>query len=205
MSASDSHYCRNTHLRDISRNDRRLGKEVKNIIQPRREMRLAILSKIHARDRPQLDAQRLQEDGEDIGHEHDEEQLELERSPSRNISGVVSCPPKPRISFAKHLHKGAEKDEPGSIYATATMNPGPTNFRYLRTTSTALAKMPPCRFEPETTLSPLSSTTTPRSTLTSPPTPLAPSHSFTLDRKSTRLNSSHMSISYAVFCLKKKN
>src|SRR5699024_11631746 len=28
---------------------------------------------------------------------------------------------------------------------------------------------------------------------------------FDLDRKSTRLNSSHVSISYAVFCLKKKN
>src|SRR4051812_49767230 len=27
---------------------------------------------------------------------------------------------------------------------------------------------------------------------------------FRVDRKSTRLNSSHMSISYAVFCLKKK-
>src|SRR5699024_12608679 len=27
----------------------------------------------------------------------------------------------------------------------------------------------------------------------------------TVDRKSTRLNSSHVSISYAVFCLKKKN
>src|SRR4051812_33587234 len=27
---------------------------------------------------------------------------------------------------------------------------------------------------------------------------------FLIDRKSTRLNSSHMSISYAVFCLKKK-
>src|SRR5690606_39989388 len=27
----------------------------------------------------------------------------------------------------------------------------------------------------------------------------------TLDRKSTRLNSSHVKISYAVFCLKKKN
>jgi len=26
-----------------------------------------------------------------------------------------------------------------------------------------------------------------------------------LDRKSTRLNSSHITISYAVFCLKKKN
>src|SRR5690242_20874654 len=29
-------------------------------------------------------------------------------------------------------------------------------------------------------------------------------HHCTSDRKSTRLNSSHMSISYAVFCLKKK-
>src|ERR1022692_3378197 len=28
---------------------------------------------------------------------------------------------------------------------------------------------------------------------------------FILDRKSTRLNSSHLVISYAVFCLKKKN
>src|SRR3712207_7835493 len=28
---------------------------------------------------------------------------------------------------------------------------------------------------------------------------------FTADRKSTRLNSSHANISYAVFCLKKKN
>src|SRR5258705_9763445 len=28
--------------------------------------------------------------------------------------------------------------------------------------------------------------------------------SFALDRKSTRLNSSHLGISYAVFCLKKK-
>src|SRR6267142_5980679 len=29
-------------------------------------------------------------------------------------------------------------------------------------------------------------------------------HGYARDRKSTRLNSSHMSISYAVFCLKKK-
>src|SRR5690242_20967911 len=40
-------------------------------------------------------------------------------------------------------------------------------------------------------------------------TPLRPEarallHSVLGDRKSTRLNSSHMSISYAVFCLKKK-
>src|SRR3712207_7620672 len=30
-------------------------------------------------------------------------------------------------------------------------------------------------------------------------------HLMVLDRKSTRLNSSHANISYAVFCLKKKN
>src|SRR5690242_21629981 len=33
----------------------------------------------------------------------------------------------------------------------------------------------------------------------------APAVVHRVDRKSTRLNSSHMSISYAVFCLKKKN
>src|SRR5439155_25479932 len=32
----------------------------------------------------------------------------------------------------------------------------------------------------------------------------AAGHLATLDRKSTRLNSSHVAISYAVFCLKKK-
>src|SRR2546428_199741 len=31
-----------------------------------------------------------------------------------------------------------------------------------------------------------------------------PGHPFAIDRKSTRLNSSHDQISYAVFCLKKK-
>src|SRR5947209_13231459 len=35
-------------------------------------------------------------------------------------------------------------------------------------------------------------------------TPTLPTNSSELDRKSTRLNSSHANISYAVFCLKKK-
>src|SRR5205814_3047242 len=34
--------------------------------------------------------------------------------------------------------------------------------------------------------------------------PLIDSHGNVIDRKSTRLNSSHLGISYAVFCLKKK-
>src|SRR5690625_6940279 len=33
---------------------------------------------------------------------------------------------------------------------------------------------------------------------------LEPDHHLVVDRKSTRLNSSHVAISYAVFCLKKK-
>src|SRR6476620_12401691 len=36
------------------------------------------------------------------------------------------------------------------------------------------------------------------------PAPLGPASPNTSDRKSTRLNSSHANISYAVFCLKKK-
>src|SRR5690242_21532120 len=42
---------------------------------------------------------------------------------------------------------------------------------------------------------------------TDPPPTRRPNRRRTrwIDRKSTRLNSSHMSISYAVFCLKKKN
>src|SRR5690606_41934733 len=34
---------------------------------------------------------------------------------------------------------------------------------------------------------------------------IGPRHAVGQDRKSTRLNSSHVKISYAVFCLKKKN
>src|SRR5437870_11412418 len=46
----------------------------------------------------------------------------------------------------------------------------------------------------------------PRDPLThpSPPRTPAPDDIGTEDRKSTRLNSSHVAISYAVFCLKKK-
>src|SRR5205807_10103450 len=35
--------------------------------------------------------------------------------------------------------------------------------------------------------------------------PQTPRRDYSTDRKSTRLNSSHLVISYAVFCLKKKN
>src|SRR3712207_7125712 len=45
----------------------------------------------------------------------------------------------------------------------------------------------------------------PRCALRIPVRPVAAVHCAQGDRKSTRLNSSHANISYAVFCLKKKN
>src|SRR3712207_7505744 len=50
-------------------------------------------------------------------------------------------------------------------------------------------------WQPADEPSPTTTTTTPSTTTTT---------SSTTDRKSTRLNSSHANISYAVFCLKKK-
>src|SRR5439155_6068034 len=44
-----------------------------------------------------------------------------------------------------------------------------------------------------------------RNLVFSHPTPLSVQEQKELARKSTRLNSSHVAISYAVFCLKKKN
>src|SRR5258705_5509335 len=45
----------------------------------------------------------------------------------------------------------------------------------------------------------------PRSSAPPSPRPRDSRRGIHLDRKSTRLNSSHLGISYAVFCLKKKN
>src|SRR5256885_13334777 len=47
-------------------------------------------------------------------------------------------------------------------------------------------------------------TASPRQT-SAPRSPASPQARSSPDRKSTRLNSSHLVISYAVFCLKKKN
>src|ERR1035438_3910023 len=46
------------------------------------------------------------------------------------------------------------------------------------------------------------SNSTPAATNTVPPQRAKPTRSCRIDRKSTRLNSSHLGISYAVFCLK---
>lgn len=53
-------------------------------------MSFAVFCKIHAGDRTQLDTKGLEEDCKDVGHQNNEEQLELERSTSRDIGSIVS-------------------------------------------------------------------------------------------------------------------
>src|SRR3712207_8423382 len=56
-----------------------------------------------------------------------------------------------------------------------------------------------------TRLEPVPATSTSRNAPLGSPSMRLVDHTFPVDRKSTRLNSSHANISYAVFCLKKKN
>ena len=53
-------------------------------------MGLAILSEVHARDRAQLDAQGLKEDGKDVGHEYNEQELELVGSAGCHIGRIIA-------------------------------------------------------------------------------------------------------------------
>src|SRR5258707_6440374 len=77
----------------------------------------------------------------------------------------------------------------------STLFPYTTLFRSVTTTPRD-APSPPLARGPATATSP---------PLSSPPLDDPPSEPpRTADRKSTRLNSSHANISYAVFCLKKK-
>src|ERR1035438_10569468 len=59
---------------------------------------------------------------------------------------------------------------------------------------TAISVVPP----------PISTTMLPLGSVMGSPAPIAATIACSTDRKSTRLNSSHLGISYAVFCLKKK-
>jgi hypothetical protein len=53
-------------------------------------MRSAILREIHPRDRPQLDAQRLEEDGKDVRHQYNKEEFVFDGCACRDVRRVVS-------------------------------------------------------------------------------------------------------------------
>jgi hypothetical protein len=78
------------YLSDISRNDGRFCEGIENIVEPWRKVGLAIFSKVHSRHGAQFDAQGLEEDGEDVGHQNDEEEFEPEGGTRSHIGGVIS-------------------------------------------------------------------------------------------------------------------
>src|SRR5699024_11820149 len=107
----------------------------------------------------------------------------------KGVAAKVQNPTYLTISKNKeYLYSVAQEDEQGGVYAYK-LNPDSHSLK--QTDSQLEAGAPPCYVEVA------------GNTLTT-----ANYHKGSvglLDRKSTRLNSSHVSISYAVFCLKKKN
>ncbi len=63
---------------------------VKENIHPPWKKCLTSLSKVQTTDRPKFDAQTLQEDGEDIRHQDNEQKLEAIRSTSSHVRRVIS-------------------------------------------------------------------------------------------------------------------
>src|SRR5699024_12791263 len=99
---------------------------------------------------------------------------------------------------------------PVSLLPTFLIHAPPPTQPYTLSLHDALPILPP----PQTTSRPVTvtlervtaSSATPQPRIRSPPTVRLErvTSPVRIDRKSTRLNSSHVSISYAVFCLKKK-
>lgn len=69
---------------------RSFSHDIKRNIQPFRKKLSASFCKIESTDTSQLDAQALQENGKNIRHQHDEEELEPVRRTRGNIRGIIS-------------------------------------------------------------------------------------------------------------------
>src|ERR1035437_8566542 len=124
-------------------------------------------------------------------------------------------PPLPRTTKGRCLRRGGQ---PGRA-AIRSLSPAPRSPQWLFWSSPSSTAPPPpagpvpafgvpaatARL-PSFQQAPPSKERSPSAPACSPPAkPQAPNAlAFRLDRKSTRLNSSHANISYAVFCLKKK-
>ena len=77
-------------LGDVGSDDGALGEEIQDVVEPRGEVRFAVLGEVHAGDGAELDAEGLKEDGEDVGHEDDEKEFEAEGGAGGDVGGIVS-------------------------------------------------------------------------------------------------------------------
>src|SRR5690606_29481173 len=118
------------------------------------------------------------------------------RLPARPAAAVIAV-------FLLLVVLGASACQQGELSAANDPTPAPPTTSAPEPTVTESPTDTP---EPSATPSPDAATAEPTDEPTPTmemPTPV-PTRGISVDRKSTRLNSSHVKISYAVFCLKKK-
>jgi len=82
---------RRSYFGDIRGNDCRLGEEPQHVVEPWGKVGFDVLGQIQAGDGAELDAQGLQEDGDDVGEEHHDEQLVLVGRAGGHVRRVISC------------------------------------------------------------------------------------------------------------------
>ncbi|KAH6605677.1 hypothetical protein Trco_004830 [Trichoderma cornu-damae] len=112
-----------TYLGYVRGDDGNLCQRVEQVVEPPRQIGAARRSEIQPRDGAQLDGEALQQDGEEVAEQDDEQELEAVRGAGRDVGGVVS---------------GIDC-EPISERATDTMKPGPTNLLNVARTCLSLA------------------------------------------------------------------
>ena len=77
-------------LCDVGGDDGAFGEEVQDVVEPGGEVGFAVFGEVHAGDGAEFDAEGLEEDGEDVGHEDDEEEFEAEGGAGCDVGCVVS-------------------------------------------------------------------------------------------------------------------
>lgn len=78
------------NLAHIGSDDGHLGERIEKIIEPSGQEDTVRRCKVQARNASELNCQTLQQDGEEVAKEHNEEQLVFVGSAGRNVGSVVS-------------------------------------------------------------------------------------------------------------------
>lgn len=82
---------RTAYFGNIGGNDGRLCEEPEEVVEPGGAVRLDVLGEVHAGDGAKLDAESLQEDGDDVGEKNHDEQLVLVGCAGRDVSRIITC------------------------------------------------------------------------------------------------------------------
>lgn len=83
------------YLGNVSSDNGNFSEHVEKVIEPSWQVGTTCRCQIKARDCAQLDGEALEEDGEEVAEQDDEEELEAVRRARRNVGRVVA-----RIDYA---------------------------------------------------------------------------------------------------------